>query len=56
MFKALLKASVAVIVSPVMVCADVLTLPASAYANKSPFAKTGAMLNSAAKNLNKALN
>lgn len=40
----LIKATVSAAITPVAVVADVLTLPASAYNNKAPFAKTEALL------------
>ena len=55
MFGSLLKAAVAVAVSPIAVVVDVVTLPATAFENKDAFHRTSALLESAGKNVMKAV-
>lgn len=43
----LARAAVSVAVAPVAAVADVLTLPSSAYNDRHPFARTGALLSNA---------
>jgi hypothetical protein len=43
------KAGIAVTLAPVALVADILTLPASAHDNKSPFHRTSKMLDAAGK-------
>lgn len=57
MFTNLLKAAVAVVVTPVALVADIVTLPASAEdLHRGPFDRTASMLKTAADNVNKAVN
>jgi hypothetical protein len=53
--KNLLGAGAAVLASPVALVADVMTLPASAYDDKEPFARTGKMLAAAGACVNEAV-
>ena len=46
-FANLTKACVGVVASPVMLVADLLTLPSSAYDNKPAFGRTAKTLNAA---------
>jgi hypothetical protein len=55
MFKKLMKAAVAVTLSPVALVADIVTLPASADSGRSPFSRTGKLLDSAGKNVSDAV-
>lgn len=50
-----LKATVAVVVSPVAVIADLVTLPASGYDSRPAFRKTAAVLSKAGDAMNAAL-
>jgi hypothetical protein len=56
MFALIIKAVVAVAVSPVALVVDIVTLPASAFDNKDAFHRTGALLKSAGDNVMKAVN
>lgn len=51
----ILKAVVAVAAAPVVVIADVATLPASAHAGRGPFDKTADVLRTAGKALDAAI-
>lgn len=51
----LLKAVVAVAAAPVVVIADLATLPASAHAGRGPFDKTAGVLRTAGKALDAAI-
>lgn len=55
MFGNLLKAAVAVVVSPVAVVVDVVTLPATAFERKDAFHRTASLLSSSGKNIMKAV-
>lgn len=46
-FSNVVLAGLAVAAAPIAAVADVLTLPSSAYDNKPPFERTGAMLGAA---------
>jgi hypothetical protein len=50
-----LKAVVAVAAAPVVVIADLATLPASAHAGRGPFERTGGVLRTAGKALDAAI-
>lgn len=49
------KAGIAVTVSPVALVADIVTLPGSAVDNKPPFARTAKMLNAAGECISQAV-
>lgn len=51
----LLKAVVAVAAAPMVVIADLATLPASAHAGRGPFDKTAGVLRTAGKALDAAI-
>lgn len=55
MLSNLTKAAVSVVVTPAAVVADVLTLPASAYANRPPFERTEALLKNAGQCVSEAV-
>jgi hypothetical protein len=55
MLKKLLKAAVAVTVSPVALAVDILTLPESADSGRHPFSRTGKLLGRAGKNVSGAV-
>lgn len=55
MLSNLTKAAVSVVVTPASVVADVLTLPASAYANRPPFERTEALLKNAGRCVSEAV-
>lgn len=56
MFGNLLKAAVAVALTPVAIVADVVTMPASAdRGDAHPFGMTGALLKAAGENVSKAV-
>lgn len=55
MFGNLLKAAIAVSLTPVAFVADVMTLPASAFRDDHPFGMTGALLKAAGENVSKAV-
>lgn len=55
MFNNLLKAAVAVMVTPVTLIADVVTLPSSAYNNRGPFDRTVRKLQQSSAALDAAL-
>ncbi len=55
MLKNLTKAAASVVVTPAAVVADVLTLPASAYANRPPFELTEALLKNAGRCVHEAI-
>jgi hypothetical protein len=52
----LLKAAIAVAVSPVAAIVDIVTLPASAFENKDAFHRTASLLESAGENVTRAVN
>lgn len=49
------KAAVSVVAAPVALVVDVITLPSTAMEGKDPFARTGAILNSAGNAINAAV-
>lgn len=55
LLKNLIGTGVAVLATPVALVADLATLPASAYDNKDPFARTGKMLGAAGECINEAV-
>lgn len=55
MFLKLVKAAVAVTLSPVAAVVDVVTLPESADSGRHPFSRTASLLNSAGKNVTSAV-
>lgn len=55
MFANLLKAAVAVAVTPVTLVADLVTLPSSAYNNRGPFDRTARKLEQSGAALDAAL-
>lgn len=55
MFNRLVKAAVAVTLSPVAVVADVVRLPSTAFDGKPAFGLTESMLNAAGENVAKAV-
>ncbi len=56
MFGSLLKAAVGVVLTPIAVVVDIVTLPATADTpHRGAFDNTGHMLNSVGKNIDKAL-
>jgi hypothetical protein len=54
-FKSLVKATVAVAVTPVAIAVDLVKLPATADSNKHPFQHTKEMAKAAADNLKNAV-
>lgn len=55
MFSNLLKAVVGVVVTPVSIVADIVTLPSTAYENKGPFDRTAKTLNQVSAAIDAAL-
>jgi hypothetical protein len=56
MLRNLIKAAVAVTLTPGAIVADIVTLPSSAYrGDGNPFWRTGALLNAAGKSVSKAI-
>lgn len=51
----LFKAAIAVAVTPISVVVDVLTLPSSAYEDRSPFGNTAGTISQAREAINAAL-
>ena len=51
----LLKAAIAVALTPVAIVADVVTLPASAFRDDHTFGITGSLLRAAGENVSKAV-
>jgi hypothetical protein len=55
LLKNLLGAAVATVATPVALVADIVTLPASAYDNTDPFARTSKMLGAVGDCINEAV-
>jgi hypothetical protein len=55
LIESLAKAAVAVVVTPVALVADIVSLPASAESNEHPFKNTGKALSAVEKNLTDAV-
>lgn len=55
MFSNLLKAAVAVVITPVSLVADIVTLPSTAYENKDAFGRTAKTLKQASAAIDAAL-
>ena len=56
MFKNLIKAAVGVVITPIALVLDIVTLPASSYdSNRGPFERTAKTLNQVTKAVDAAL-